>query len=912
MPIRRIDRRDIFAIFLIVVVVSLFHWRGLRPGHTFLAVDLAGQNIPWTNGTTSYADLQNWLISDAIYQPYPFLVQAVDTLRHGEWPLWNPLILMGHPAAADPLAQPFYPVFKVLGLLFEPARGFALSLWIHIVVAAVLTYGFLRTLHTTRRGAIVGAFTYALSGYLITWLEMRHRTSTLAWLPGVLWAYELAIQRRSAGIAALAGGIFGVAILGGQFQFVITFGIVLGLYALLRTAMLYTDGARRPWWPIPALGITAVLGSMVGAIQLLPAVEFLTLSHRVVSEGLSDPLPLQHLITLIVPDFFGNPSVTTQYWGVSNFNEDTIYAGIVALLLAGLAPLYARRRRLAVGLAAITLILVYVIVGGPGVQLLSTVPGVKYASLHRSASILPLLIAALAALTVSSDRVDFRGAILAGAVVAGLGAAALWLDWGGARSTHWTTIRWPVIRAGILLVTAIVLLAARSRLPRHTTSTEWALIGLVIVDLYAFGGTYNPAGPIEDLMPATPSITHLQEQAAPYRVVSLQTDGDPLFGPNVLSVFGIADAGGYSSLVSEKLKQLVAAGDPKENATDIGQYLKLNPNIVFFSAPSERLLDLLNAGYVASPDPLDYDQIRAEVVVDSCAGQTPEITTAHPAAGTFTVRSTAINRLDLRFHLLDSEPAGALTVRMWRGADRGQLILEERVEAASLNEAQPTTLYFAQETDAPGTTYLWEVASSESAPATGTTLCTDESGTPAVSVYGAGWEQTFTHGEVHIYRRLAPLPRAYVLYAAEHIEDDTVAVRRLLSKEFDVRNTAITANATTLPAQTDVPATPADIVAYENARVVIRATARQRGLLILGDQFHPGWQVSVDGTPAEVLRVNHILRGVILPSSEHEVEFRFAPAALQTGAGVTAAGLMLVVLTLVFDHRLSRRDHAED
>src|SRR5687767_9660701 len=95
---------------ILVGAVCFFHQRGLLPGRTFLPVDLARNNYPWREETPRL--LQNWLISDPLYELYPFLTSAVAAVKSGEIGLlWNPDLFLGHPALADPLAQSFYPVF---------------------------------------------------------------------------------------------------------------------------------------------------------------------------------------------------------------------------------------------------------------------------------------------------------------------------------------------------------------------------------------------------------------------------------------------------------------------------------------------------------------------------------------------------------------------------------------------------------------------------------------------------------------------------------------------------------------------------------------------------------------------------------------------------------------------------------
>ncbi|HEX2987457.1 MAG TPA: hypothetical protein VHS06_04725, partial [Chloroflexota bacterium] len=223
------NRGDGLSLLILFLGISAFHIRGISPGRTFLAVDLSNNNLPWLRGSPQ--PLQNWLISDPVYQTYPFLVQAVESFQHGSWPLWNPHILIGHPSFADPLAQSFYPLFILLGCLLGPARGLAIGLWLHALMASFLTYGLLRTVGCGRIGALVGGFTYTLGGYMVNWFETAFWISTLTWLPGVLWCFELARRKRALHFLAAGGVAFSLALLGGQLAFAFTFALFFCLYA---------------------------------------------------------------------------------------------------------------------------------------------------------------------------------------------------------------------------------------------------------------------------------------------------------------------------------------------------------------------------------------------------------------------------------------------------------------------------------------------------------------------------------------------------------------------------------------------------------------------------------------------------------------------------------------------------------
>ncbi len=69
------------------------------------------------------------------------------------------------------------------------------------------------------------------------------------------------------------------------------------------------------------------------------------------------------------------------------------------------------------------------------------------------------------------------------------------------------------------------------------------------------------------------------------------------------------------------------------------------------------------------------------------------------------------------------------------------------------------------------------------------------------------------------------------------------------------------------------------------------------GLAVLGEAWLPDdLEVTVDGRPAEVLRVNHAFRGVFLAEpGRHTVRFRYWPAALVPALWLAAAGLALLI-----------------
>lgn len=84
----------------------------------------------------------------------------------------------------------------------------------------------------------------------------------------------------------------------------------------------------------------------------------------------------------------------------------------------------------------------------------------------------------------------------------------------------------------------------------------------------------------------------------------------------------------------------------------------------------------------------------------------------------------------------------------------------------------------------------------------------------------------------------------------------------------------------------------ATITTYRANRVVIDITARQADQLILTDLMYPGWQVTVDGQPAEASTVEGMYRGVNISPGAHEVVWSYAPASVAYGIALSLATLL--------------------
>src|SRR5262249_35621646 len=133
-----------------------------------------------------------------------------------------------------------------------------------------------------------------------------------------------------------------------------------------------------------------------------------------------------------------------------------------------------------------------------------------------------------------------------------------------------------------------------------------------------------------------------------------------------------------------------------------------------------------------------------------------------------------------------------------------------------------------------------------------------------------------------------PLPKAYVVDGIRPaLEPDSLTL--LSDPRFDPRHEVVVA--ADLPARAPTPGYDATArVVRRSANVVeVEAELSAPALLVLVEAFRPGWEATVDGARAEVLRANVVFRGVPLAAGRHHVVFRYRPVAVPVGAAVTVA-----------------------
>lgn len=490
-----------------------------------------------SSGAGAFFHYDTWL------QNLTFRAWWFAQLGQGHFATWCPGMLSGFPLFAETQTGPLYPPTFLLFSTLPATVAFGWSVVLHFAFAGLGVYLLLRRLGAGRAGAAVAGVAFQFSGFLVTHVVHFNLLTGAAWMP---WALRFALDawRGNGRSAALLAGAVACLLLGAHPYATLQTLLLLGLALLV-----VSRGALAPLLGGGAVLTGAVcLGAAVAAVQVLPTADFLPQTAR--GDGVDrafltfGSFPPWSIAGLVNPDAGGTPVDGTFFAGRdwSHFAETAAYAGIGTLALAG-AALVLVRGRLA-GLFAGGLAASFVLMLGkftPAYDLLSYLPLFRSTRLPgRFALPFTLCLAVLAglgldALLREASPARRRRALGVGALIVVALAGFAWVEGAPARapdSALLATGRQWAGRVAEIAVAAdhsamrmvgFVGLALASLVPlalrkRPSAWAGWLPAGVLLVDLFAWGGSFNPVIDPAAIRAAPPVVSALPRTAPRPRV----------------------------------------------------------------------------------------------------------------------------------------------------------------------------------------------------------------------------------------------------------------------------------------------------------------------------------------------------------------------------------------------------------
>ena len=88
------------------------------------------------------------------------------------------------------------------------------------------------------------------------------------------------------------------------------------------------------------------------------------------------------------------------------------------------------------------------------------------------------------------------------------------------------------------------------------------------------------------------------------------------------------------------------------------------------------------------------------------------------------------------------------------------------------------------------------------------------------------------------------------------------------------------------------------IKSYEPNQLTYEVNSGKGGVLVFSEIYYPGWTATVDGEPAELGRVDYILRALQVKPGRHEVVLSFFPKSVDTTETIAYTAYAILILVL--------------
>lgn len=590
--------REIKYLFLILVFNLIFYFPVFQ-GKTPLPADNLLVNYPWRIYAEGYKG-KNPAYFDVMMITYPWKKLGVSEMKQGRFPLWNQFFGLGYPYFAAMQGGFLYPTTLLfLALPFDAA--WSIHIFLQTFLSGIFMFLLLKRLKLSHVTSLYGSLIFSFCGHFMVWLEYGTLVNAACWLPLSVLLINLFFEKPKFGYFLALSIVWSTSFFAGFPQTSFYLVIFSGIYFLNKLI-----GRKVAFFGRHTLGYISSIFIFLGlvAIQLLPFLEYLSRTTRIVKdpkEYFSWAILPTSLINFIFPNFFGHPS-KNLFWGRGNYQEGTVYFGVIPFILAvwAMVKLKKKIRFWLVSLGGVLLLAIY----NPLLLLFykSNLPLISKMAPSRL-TVLLIFILSVVSSYAFENLIKYKWPKLK-TILLIYGGVFLFLildtflfrqsflqkrfgyDFLKVSSIIKESFFVPLIFLALFML--ICLFKVRFKL--KTDQALFLIIFFTVLDLFYFGWSYNPFVRTKGGLPKTGTIEFLQKDQEVHRYIS---QGE-VFPGNLASLFGLSGITAYETLTPVPYQKFIHAlngnkYDPNQKPI-LNDYQNLN----------QKFLDLAGVKYVLS------------------------------------------------------------------------------------------------------------------------------------------------------------------------------------------------------------------------------------------------------------------------------------------------------------------------
>lgn len=294
----------VIAIAGLLLVLSVFFYKFIVFGLIPLNGEwLCGEFNPW-KATASVSGFHFNNDVDPVLYMYPIKYAAINMMKNGIAPTWNPYILSGVPLWGNNFSTPLNPLNFVF-FIFDFMKAWGFFFIMQFAVAGIGMYLFCVYRGMKELSASVAALAYMLNTSFTIWFQTIGYVGVMSWLPLVFFLTERAVRRKSFLAAFWCGASYALFFFSGIIQMAVYAALFAFAYLLFRYCQEIFNETVSIKKSVALISFTIIIASIFSFPELLMQFTNILSSTRTPNRyGLSILYP-QMLISYLSPHFFG-------------------------------------------------------------------------------------------------------------------------------------------------------------------------------------------------------------------------------------------------------------------------------------------------------------------------------------------------------------------------------------------------------------------------------------------------------------------------------------------------------------------------------------------------------------------------------------------------------------------------------
>lgn len=321
-----------FPIFLCLIIVFVFYKPFFINKLVPIPADIiTGVYFPWLDSKYDIypagVPVKNPLPSDVVSLTYPERLLSISLIKNHQWPLWNSQILSGTPLLANFQSAALYPLNFLLLLFKNFSYGWSVQIISQYILGFLFMYLFLRAHKISQISSCFGSLIWAFSGFFSIWGQYNTVIHSILFLPLALFSVKKIKDYPFMGILLSLSVAF--SIYAGNPPISLILIATTFFYAIFE----YQKNIKYYIYFSIFFSLGILLTSpllLLGNIALNNSIRDI---DTVAQQANIKFLPVFKIISLLAPDFFGHPSTMNTWVNTPLYDNSTIYAGIIPLIL---------------------------------------------------------------------------------------------------------------------------------------------------------------------------------------------------------------------------------------------------------------------------------------------------------------------------------------------------------------------------------------------------------------------------------------------------------------------------------------------------------------------------------------------------------------------------------------------------